>query len=584
VQTDSTSLPPWPQRLGGRWAVSWQAYGIGIALNVPLLMLTGGSIGAEPVSPSDIPRWGVVGLVAAAGVALWVVLGNHVFFPRRREHPVPVPAVVAYHLGSGLIFSAAIVEIGPRVGLVPEGSFFEYAVVVGAIGLWFGLTMVLLLDARSRFRERRDQLLTQAVELELTRLEETEATVRLRAAITRQVDDATSDLRTKVDTVLLHLSEPTLGRTEGDDWMHLAADMRASAESTIRPLSHELWRLTSEAFPRPSILDALRQAVLSERFWVIPTLAIVFVGYLRAGTYALGLLPGLLATTLLVLAVGLILMAANTLITRSPRTRLLVVALTFLVIQIIGIGFTMQLSDPALRTQLGGELAGSILGMTIALLAPATVASLNSARDASLQRISMTTDRARARQIAQARQLAGIAREAAQHIHGTVQTRLVSAAGAIEQAAAAEDEELLRLAVAQAAQTLNTPLESAGADDEETLAAAITRSASAWGGLLEVDISIDPTVRGLTGSVAASAGRLVEEALSNAYRHGHAGHVTVQVTPAPSGVAIRIADDGTSGPENPAGVGTALMQQLTAGRVHFTATSEGFIVDAVIGV
>ena len=63
--TESRSVPRWQERIGGRWAISWQSYVVGVTLNVTILALTGGQIGAQSVRPSDIGAWVALGIVAA---------------------------------------------------------------------------------------------------------------------------------------------------------------------------------------------------------------------------------------------------------------------------------------------------------------------------------------------------------------------------------------------------------------------------------------------------------------------------------------------------------------------------------------
>lgn len=577
--------PRWQERLGGRWAVSWQAYGIGVALNAPLLVLTGGSIGAEPVAAADLPGWLVIAAVASAATAVWVVLGDRVFFPRRRTRPAPVAAVVLYHALTGLIFASSIWFLGPLLGVGREGTFAETAVTTMAIGLWFGLTMVLLLDARERFRIRREELLDDAVAIEMGRLRETEVTAQLRATIRDRVDEATEGLRAEV-TATLGEWQPGSSLVVPQARLNEIADhMRDSAESSVRPLSHELWRLASLEYPRPHWTEVVRQSLLSERFWIGPTLLIVLIGYLRAGTYALGLVPGILAALILVLAMALLLLSANALIARRPTWRLPLVITTFVAAQAIGIVYTLALAriaesgDPAL------EIVGSILGMTISLLAPANIASLNTAREQVLARLRASTDGARAEQIAQARQLAEITQQAARAIHGSLQTKLIAAAAAIDQAVASGREDLLVEAMHQVSMLIEQPAADLDTDEARSLEEAVAHTCDAWQGILDITVDIDASLLHDRGAAAEPVGLIVEEALANAFRHGQASRAAIRVQPSTASdgssvVEVVIVDDGLGGDLADAGLGTALINRLTEGRVVFEMTEAGFRVTA----
>lgn len=584
---DALTRVRWQDRLGGRWAVSWQAYGIGVALNGPLLVLTGGSIGAEPVAAADMPGWAMVAVVASAATALWVLVGDQVLLRHRRQRPAPVVAVVAYHAVTGVIFACAIWFVGPLVGVSREGTLLETLVVTVAIGLWFGITMVFLLDSRQRFTQRREELLEEAVSVEVGLLQENDATQRLRSTIRARVDEATEDLRSEV-TAMLGTLDPAAAPSATDGRLRDVADlMRDSAESAIRPLSHELWRQASAEFPRPSARDVLRQALLSERFWVVPTLLIVFIGYVRAGTYALGLGPGLLAVLALVAVVGLVLVAANRAIARRPRWRGAVVVLAFVASQLLGIGFTMAMAARGSDGDIGVEAFGSLIGMSISLLAPANIASLNAMREQVLARLQASTDGARARQIAQARQLAEITQQAARVLHGSLQTKLIAAAAGIDQAVASGREDLLEAAMLQVNVVLHETDADLSAAPDEVLHEVVERTCGAWQGILDITVVVEPEVADLVSPSVESVGLLVEEALANAFRHGRATKAAVAVGSARDEagqdvLSVTVQDDGLGGDLADAGLGTALMNRLTQGRVSYDMTDEGFRISGLI--
>lgn len=571
----------WQQRLGGRWAISWQAYGIGVALNAPLLILTGGSIGAEPVDVDQMPGWLVVAVVASGLTALWVVIGDRILFPHRSLRPVPVAAVVAYHAVTGLIFTSAIWFVGPRVGVRPDGTFAELAVPTVAIGLWFGLTMVLLLDARDRFGRRREQLMDAAVRAELVILQEDEATTRVQGLIREQVGSVTGALRSEVGATLDSLvpgGPPSLSTT---DWHELAERVRASAESSLRPLSHALWQAAEAQFPRPGWAEVVRQWLATGSFSAASSATIVLIGYLRGAVYGIGVIPGTLATIGLAMAVGIVLRSAQAVMAGRPRTRILTGITAFLVAQALGLAFALGMSPAGSPA----EAVGSVLAMTISVMAPSIVASLNLARGDLIERLRLTRDTARARQIAQARQLAQVTQHAARVIHGTLQTKLIAAAAAIDEAARTQDADLLAESLGHVSILLDGAADDVGAQADRTVGDEVARASGAWSGILDVEVELDDSVLGITGEAARSVGLIVEEALANAYRHGQAEVVTVSVVASTDDegrglLDVTVRDDGTGGSHGTGGLGTMLISGLAQGRVSFESLPEGFLVRA----
>jgi anti-sigma regulatory factor (Ser/Thr protein kinase) len=69
----------------------------------------------------------------------------------------------------------------------------------------------------------------------------------------------------------------------------------------------------------------------------------------------------------------------------------------------------------------------------------------------------------------------------------------------------------------------------------------------------------------LTGPVARDAGRIVEEAISNAVRHGSSTILVVAVTWTPSAVEITVQDNGTGPGGGEPGVGSLMLDLACEG-------------------
>jgi hypothetical protein len=71
------SVPPFRERVGGRWVISLQTFTLGATVNSLLSALTGGSLGAELVAPADIARCLTVGGGVSRGRCLRAHLEQH---------------------------------------------------------------------------------------------------------------------------------------------------------------------------------------------------------------------------------------------------------------------------------------------------------------------------------------------------------------------------------------------------------------------------------------------------------------------------------------------------------------------------
>ena len=575
--TERREVPRWQERIGGRWAISWQSYVVGATLNITILALTGGQIGAQAVQPSDIGSWILLGIVAALIVGVYALAADASVFKHRRVRPLPAWVAIVFHLGVGLIFGLVVVLGGDRFIQASDQDPGIRIVVIMLIGLWWGLTSALVLEARDRFDRQRAALIDQAVDLELATISESEAAMHLRSTIAQEAGPSLTATRAEVDDVLSGFAAQSQTLLPVEEWWQISASLRETADSTIRPLSHRLWEATERQYPRPALGRVLTRVVLYQQFGVLPTMAILAIGYLPAGAYRLGLPIGILATLVMTLGSGAILEGANALMRVVRRGRAFIFLTTFAVLEVCAIGYLALLSAVAGDAfTLNAEILGGAVAVAVSVLLPAAFACLNDMRTEVLDRFRLDTDQARVRHLANARQLAQVTRQAARDLHGSVQTRLISCAVAIEQASRSGDVTQFRHALEVSIAILDAPLPERGDDASTNLRDAIAGMCSPWEGLCRFTVVADADVLAIRGPVAMAGGRIVEEAIANACRHGLAESVTIRVTRV-EGPALRfeVEDDG-SGPSGGApGIGTSMLAGLSRGRVALEAAPSG---------
>ena len=183
--------------------------------------------------------------------------------------------------------------------------------------------------------------------------------------------------------------------------------------------------------------------------------------------------------------------------------------------------------------------------------------------------------------MAMSQQVALLARETSQVLHGSVQTRLVSCAMAIEQASASGDTDLLNAALNEAIVVLERPvLESS---DTRSLADEVSRKTELWEGLCSFTVALDPAARSVGSTAAVTIGRIVEEGISNAIRHGKATSIDISVTRVDElTVRVEVLDNGHGPQGGKASVGSAFVQQASSGRWSLTACSSGSQLEALV--
>ena len=88
--------------------------------------------------------------------------------------------------------------------------------------------------------------------------------------------------------------------------------------------------------------------------------------------------------------------------------------------------------------------------------------------------------------------------------------------------------------------------------------------------------TFDSDLAGVRGPLAVAAGRIVQEAIGNACRHGHADEVCVTITEGDDAGMTVCVDDNGSGPLDGApGVGRAMFTEISRGQVSLTKRADG---------
>ena len=559
VTAEPVDSPSWRERITGRWALSWQTYALGVLVNLPLLVVTGGRIGTRIVPVEDMGVLFLYGAAAALVAGAWALLMDATVFRSRREHPVALWQFAMLHAVSGAIFGVAVVLADARLGIDIGVPPVLTLVATMGIALWWGVTTSMLLEAHERFVRDRTRLLDDAVLNQLAAMQDSRAELTL--ADSHSVAASLADTRDRLETHLI--AGASLGT-----WLDAAQALRAAADETVRPLSHALWREAAQRYPEPRVGGVLQQLMRQPTFLPVPAASVIVIGYLGATTQEYGALIGPLLAIALGIVSWAILAAGNATMRRLGRLR----HVTYLVSIVLVQAAALLLAYGPARA--GGELlppslvAGSILGTFIAVLLTSVVASLDASRAMVIGQLRSDVNQERIAQAARTRARALALREAAKDLHGTVQTRLIASAGAIELAAATGDVAAYEQALREALGIL----ESERITDEVTVAARVGELTTSWGAMCEVRTVMDPAV---SERVHDGVVRVVEEALANAYRHGQATRIEVRIMCEASDIHVTVTDDGVGPGGGPPGLGSDLLARATRGRYELRPGVQG---------
>lgn len=532
------------QHIGGRWAISV----IGVAVATPLGLVTSGANVSSVQGTQTFGQWlaiGVVGSLVIIGV-LWIA--NLTLFRNRRVQPVPIAWVIALGAAAGAARSLVVVPLSAELGVIDFGwSEFVVRLISGAaIGALFLPLAALLSSVIASYVEQRRDLVAELRDLEVDRMRRTGEIDALRETVLDELRDQVGEV--------VESRDPEVARS----------------------VSHRIWEQSEDAVTtRVSWRDVLWATVAHNPY---PTVVVAGLWSVTAfGTLVVtaGMGTAVVQIGLSVMVLAAVFRVARSATERWPQLSVAVLLLVMVLVDaVVGLALPLLLQEDPLRDTGASLIANAIWMPVLILMAGGAVSAVRSG-DEVIRRLRKRVAANQAAAAAQEVEISRIRREVAAALHGTVQSQLLAAAAGLSQPRIAhlmdrDPGEGLEQALASVTTGGSS---STGADAEVS---RITRS---WGSLMDIRIA---GVEALASSSHAEAAvRVIEEGLSNAFRHGHASAVDVSITREESGLCISVIDDGDGPPAVPSsGLGTSLLESISPGAWSLTRSDDRTILTA----
>ena len=430
-----------------------------------------------------------------------------------------------------------------------------------------GIGLMVLMQARRFEDERRMALLEEGIALELARQEVSEIVQRMQVALHTDIDAALVNARVGLEERLKD-QERTL---EQEYWPAIAQELRSTAEDTVRPLSKSLWSRTVMRESRLGFVGIIRNILTQQPFRPLTVVAIYLLAAAAESITILGWAVGLLSLAVGVALIAVLLATGNAVMARHPVHHASIFVTTVVLVEMTGL-----LSFPV-RARWGssdytwGEFIASVILGSIVIVASSALGSIRTHRDDIARTFQADIDRELIESHASSRQVAQLARESARILHGSVQTRLIACAVAIERATETEDVTAFRLALQEAHAVLTTPL-SAPPVLDVTLLEEVERKVSLWSSLCAIEVHLDTALSDVRGRFAREVSRVVEEGLSNAIRHGGSSSIRIDIANSADNVIVLVADNGIGPTGGRPGLGSAVLDGISE---EWSLTREG---------
>lgn len=514
------------------------------------------------ISRNVIGAWFSVSAITALVGAVVVALVGKKIASKGRTFTVAQAALASLSMGLLLgIIQSLFAE------LLPIAAIREPILLIvsdtAAIGI-LGTGVILYLQVLRVDQQRRTEAIDDAIAITQARGEVADMAQRMRTALFEDIEAALSPARNGIAEQLAD-QERQLAEEE---WPQVARQLRAAATDTIRPLSRRLWDVRAPELPPITLRTVVRKVIEQQPFQPVAIGLIVIATFFAGLVSTLGWVIGLAVLTFGVVFGMSILAIGNALMRRWPQHHAVIFVSAAIFTQIGHLIFFPVREFAGAPAYNWSEFGiASILGV-ILIFVISGFGSIRSFREDAARLLVAEIDQELADSISASRQLARLARESARILHGSVQTRLIACAVAMERAADTRDAGAFQTALQEAHAILAdaTGDHAANLDDVgvTVLAEEVQLKADLWSSLCRITVAIDDQAKAIDGSAARDTARIVEEGLSNAIRHGDASNITITITAhrEQEQIDVVIADDGFGPQSGPRGLGSSLLDGL----------------------
>ena len=540
--------------IGGRWAISWKIAVYALPFLLLIVPIAEGALG----SWWAFWRWTLVSFISLIPLFTIFLLADLTVFKDRERNPLPNYYVGILGFILGFVRGATTGSLANFWNLLTldDLSTTSYvlirAVNAGFLGMIFLPFISIFAASLEMYQSDRNALIADRM-LHLSQKSESMAVIKsLKSSMTRKVDE-------NLLNVIMDSQEffDEKGRSLEKNWELMAVRLRKAALDTIRPFSHHLHRAGEEKVYRVKLFELLRFVVSSFRIepsWILMGyLALNFRYIFENSTFFNGAIN--LLTRILILYLGLQLIKA---FHRKKSGWIFIIN----IVELFTFSIIFQFIVLNLNNRFGlanpneyAKYVDSVL-LVLMILAIGFVSAFFYGQHAESEFLERQLSKEQLEAMLLKREEERLSRELAKYLHGTIQSRLMASAMALEKAGRKGDKKALERELATAYESLRVPSASYFAAPEESLKAEVAKVVAKWSDLMKIKTKIEKSVDELAPAKSQEMGNAINEAISNSFRHGQATEVQILISKNKGKIKIEIIDNGSSPQKGNGGLGT----------------------------
>lgn len=542
---------------GGKWFLDTRF----LLLTTPLVVTTSLlTTSAQNRSEPGLGSWLLYGGILFANIfalaicSVWILLFAKTVFRNRAVKPVPFTFVILFSGSVGALRGAAtglgawLLQVEPDLATTIANRVGQTTL----LGAWLIPAIALVAHRLSILQAQREALVAERVSNTL--LESGAAQTRDNQAALRAFASMAKQELSKIATTVSN-AEPTT---------QYAQAIRALVTDQLRPLSHRIWDQENKRISSFSFSEISRKAIYSftgARLVVALVYALTaFPSIIRFVPPGEAVLRSLLAAAVIYLGFWLM---------SFYRPKKYWIATCWFVLAILGVSYLTFLTGElafgyvqefnAVETVMAVWLWLTQLTFISAFLAGIRKSGSEIKQEFAELYGSESIDRAVRLSHARIQN-----RDFANYLHGQVQNKLLSVALGLEKGKATKEELQRALELVEdILKSLDSNFKTINSGDIDS---EIEKLNVQWLGFINIDWNIQQAVRDLETRQRVILIQVIDEAISNALRHGMAKNVRVVArVDEDSILQLEVTDDGIGPRNGKAGLGSTFFKSVSKG-------------------
>ena len=553
--------------LTGRWAISRTPY-------IVIAPTTIASVVLLEATTFDVRELGGWLLASAVGYLIFCVLlylAHLTIFRNRAISPLNITWIFAIGFVFGAIKGVTTGWISFALGLEPNlieavSSRFFAAGFLGLVGV---PSVAIVMNALEEFRAKRIELIAEQILIESKELQSQEVIAAMSTQLRSTIE---SDLGLLLDDLRIRLDEKS---TNADSWQIIADDLRSTARETVRDMSHRLWERPLNKVADITLIDIAKAMITTSAFplrFIIPILLASSVP-VNLNDHGANELPiRLLAIALTTSAVYL---GANFAIKRWLRFKYEIYIFALLLAALMPAIYAVLVFGDTINAHFVGVTATIAIWLPVLTITCGLIDTSLKQRQEILDDLQARIDKSRVRTISENNEAIRLSNDMAKYLHGNLQSRLMASAFAIEAAGNAKDSQALSAEIEKARQSIATPFDQFTSHELGLVSDELSRLMVMWEGILSTELVLSSSDDNVSSIDTRNIIHVVEEAFSNALRHGLATEATILLIPTNSGTSLTVIDNGIGPRDGSPGLGSSLFNSIAGSNWSLTRGPEG---------